>query len=220
MTCFHFKSLIFFVFLVVTLVQLESARADVVINPYPLRDQKPFSPKKEPSRKLEELPVLDIPPIPSASPIVEQVEKMPPLPKKRPLQKRVAQEPKQERPLPKIEQESGLVSFLYTLGKGIVENSSVDKKKSVPDGVSWVADSGADIKNILHRWSRKAGVSFVWDTTRKFSVLESLNIGTSYEEAVQAILDQHQDRAYRPVAHLYVDPETKHKTLVIQATAR
>ena len=83
-------------------------------------------------------------------------------------------------------------------------------------GPSWTALQGANISQVLGIWSRQADVELIWDTPNAFAVLESLEIGGTYEEAVQGLLDQYKDNQVRPVATLHVEPESGRKTLIVQ----
>ena len=80
----------------------------------------------------------------------------------------------------------------------------------------WKALQGYDLKDILYSWSGRAGVHLVWDTAGNFSTREPLRSETTYQSAVQMLLDQYGDSSHRPVGSIYMDPETAERYLVIR----
>lgn len=80
----------------------------------------------------------------------------------------------------------------------------------------WQAARGADVQEVLSLWSGDAGVELLWAVEAPFNAPESFSLEGAYEDAVVALLDQFLGSPVRPVADLYVDPETGKKTLVVQ----
>ncbi len=81
---------------------------------------------------------------------------------------------------------------------------------------SWNAAQGASVKSVLDQWAAKAGVAIVWQTPVMFPVKSAVNMSGSFEEAVQALLDQYMDDSKRPLAQLNTDPETGVRTLMME----
>ncbi|MCF8495304.1 MAG: TcpQ domain-containing protein [Alphaproteobacteria bacterium] len=80
----------------------------------------------------------------------------------------------------------------------------------------WTVQRGGDIQAALRGWSDAAGVELVWHPEEAFAVREPLRLQTSYEEAVQSLLDQYAGTGTRPVGSLYIDPQSGKRTLIIQ----
>lgn len=87
---------------------------------------------------------------------------------------------------------------------------------AVAGSAEWTAMEGDNIRQVLEQWGRKAGVKTVWDSQDSFAVLKAMDVQTSYEVAVEKLLDQYQDNQVRPLATLHIDPETRVKTLVVE----
>ena len=73
------------------------------------------------------------------------------------------------------------------------------------------------MRDVLARWSDRAGVTFVWDTRNQFAVLESVNFDVTYESAVRNLLNQYQEDQVRPYGILNVEPNTGGRTLTIDS---
>ncbi|MCB1532519.1 MAG: TcpQ domain-containing protein [Alphaproteobacteria bacterium] len=81
----------------------------------------------------------------------------------------------------------------------------------------WNTFAGANLRETLSIWSQKAGVEFLWpDRDYEFEVQATLAEQTTYEAAVQAVLEQYENGRVRPVGSLHVDPQTGKRTLLIQ----
>lgn len=86
-----------------------------------------------------------------------------------------------------------------------------------PSAQNWSAFAGANVRDTLGVWSQNAGVELIWmGQHSEFDVLETVTVGTTYEAAVQALLEQYQDKHVRPVGSLHIDPRTGSRTLVIE----
>ncbi|MCC6598951.1 MAG: TcpQ domain-containing protein [Alphaproteobacteria bacterium] len=79
------------------------------------------------------------------------------------------------------------------------------------------ADEGASMRQVLTEWSEQAGVVMVWDNAYDFSVQWPLDAEGVYPRAVEMLLDQHLNETPRPIAQLYIDPQTQERVLVISA---
>lgn len=80
----------------------------------------------------------------------------------------------------------------------------------------WRALQGASMREVLRAWADEAGVSFVWQVGTDYAVRESYNRTTDYAQAVNQLLEQYRDQPARPVGHLYQDPTTGKKALVVR----
>lgn len=79
----------------------------------------------------------------------------------------------------------------------------------------WLAYAGADLREVLAHWSRRAGIEIVWSSGSDFPVLATLELGGSYEEAVRILLQQYDGQYIRPVGTLH--QRGGRRALVIQA---
>lgn len=82
--------------------------------------------------------------------------------------------------------------------------------------MDWNALEGSSIRQVLQTWSSSADVRLMWLHENDFAVLNPFIMRSTYERAVQKMLDQYQDNHVRPVATLHIDPETGTKTLVVR----
>jgi len=80
----------------------------------------------------------------------------------------------------------------------------------------WRALQGTDLKQVLHRWSAKAGVDLIWNVDQKFLIRESVKTTVNYSEAVSLLLAQYSGQKTRPVAQLNKDPETGRTVLIVR----
>lgn len=79
----------------------------------------------------------------------------------------------------------------------------------------WAAAPGMNIQTVLDQWSSKAGVAVVWQSYMNVAVKQPVQMTGTYEQAVQALLDQYGSDSRRPVAQLNVDPENGMRTLLV-----
>ncbi|MCK6418337.1 MAG: toxin co-regulated pilus biosynthesis Q family protein [Alphaproteobacteria bacterium] len=79
----------------------------------------------------------------------------------------------------------------------------------------WLAYAGADLREVLAHWSRRAGIELIWSSGSDFPVLNTLELGGSYQEAVRILLQQYDSQYIRPVGTIH--NVGGKKTLVIQA---
>lgn len=82
-------------------------------------------------------------------------------------------------------------------------------------GEAWSVRADESLHQALLRWSDAAGVEVIWDCRDDIPVLESLDAGGSYTQAVGTLLDQYEGREVRPVGQLHVDPQTRERILVV-----
>jgi hypothetical protein len=78
------------------------------------------------------------------------------------------------------------------------------------------AQQGAGLQDILRLWSQQAGVELVWRASKDFSTPAPVNVGDSFEQAVQALLEQYESEHERPVGSLHINPKTGHRILMIE----
>ncbi len=81
----------------------------------------------------------------------------------------------------------------------------------------WQAFRGADTRDVLETWAKESDVEFIWASDEGFEVLETLSIDTTFENAVRILLEQYDVHDLRPVASLHIDPNTRHRALVVQS---
>lgn len=84
----------------------------------------------------------------------------------------------------------------------------------------WQAVKGASIEGVLKLWSNDHGVDLVWNAGDDFKVRETVSLKTSYEAAVESLLQQYDDVSdgvLRPVGQLHIDPETGKKILLVKS---
>lgn len=81
----------------------------------------------------------------------------------------------------------------------------------------WHSFAGANVRETLDVWSQEAGVELIWShRDSAFDVRNTMNVEGTYEEAVQALLEQYDNARMRPVGSLHVDSQTGKRTLVIE----
>lgn len=82
--------------------------------------------------------------------------------------------------------------------------------------MDWNALEGNSIRHVLQGWSSSADVRLVWRSESDFAVVHPFIMRSTYERAVQKLLDQYQDSQVRPVATLHINPDTNVKTLIVR----
>lgn len=95
----------------------------------------------------------------------------------------------------------------------------IEQQSKEPEvrGEKWNSFAGANVRETLDVWSKDAGVELIWaDYDTEFDVRDTLTLETTYEAAVQALLEQYDDARIRPVGSLHVDPDSGVRTLLIQ----
>ena len=99
-----------------------------------------------------------------------------------------------------------------------VEELGVDNPTTQPVvmQINWNALEGSSVREVLEGWSSHANVELIWMGQSDFEVVNPFVMRSTFERAVQKLLDQYQDSHVRPVATLYVDPDTNKKTLVVR----
>lgn len=86
-----------------------------------------------------------------------------------------------------------------------------------PSGASgWTVIQGQDLRDTLGQWSQQAGVEMIWSVPHAYDVPQTSAVNGSYEQAVQALLEQYSLTDNRPLGSLHVDPQTGKRTLVIE----
>ena len=79
------------------------------------------------------------------------------------------------------------------------------------------ANAGESVEDVLRSWSQAEGVGLLWKTTQNFDVLKPVSAQGDYASSVQALLDQYDGKALRPVGMLSTDPVTGTRTLSIMS---
>ncbi len=91
------------------------------------------------------------------------------------------------------------------------------KASELTPSKTWMASRGMTVLTVLRQWSQHEGVQLIWDSDAEFLVIGTLRMQDSYEAAVAALLGQYSEDMLRPVGHLYVDPDSGQRFLVVQA---
>ena len=81
---------------------------------------------------------------------------------------------------------------------------------------SWQANEGDSIRSVLQGWAASENIELVWDSMNEFAVLGTFTMDSSFEAAVQGLLDQYLEGEVRPVARLHYDPSSQDKILIVQ----
>ncbi len=100
---------------------------------------------------------------------------------------------------------------------GNVSSPSSSPSSSYGRG-QFFAPAGSSLQQTLQIWSKKAGVDFEWQSNMAFTIKEDVRGQSSYEAALQALLNQYAGDKVRPAAQLNNDPETGERILFIHAT--
>lgn len=78
----------------------------------------------------------------------------------------------------------------------------------------WEAVRGADLHETLRLWSDQARAEVLWGAGQGFSVPGTFKFTGTFENAVAALLEGFSGDG-RPVANLYIDPQSGQRSLVI-----
>lgn len=99
----------------------------------------------------------------------------------------------------------------------VVSEADVYREIVEAPSQSWNSFAGANLHETLEVWSHMAGVELIWaNADSDFDVRYTVAMDTSYEAAVQALLEQYDDSLIRPVGSLHVNEHSGAKTLVIE----
>jgi len=99
--------------------------------------------------------------------------------------------------------------------RGVVEDDSVNYQPVVSQA-DWNALEGNSVRQVLEVWTREADVELMWRSDNDFAVLNPFVMRSTFERAVQKLLDQYQDNQVRPVATLHIDPDLGTKILLVR----
>jgi hypothetical protein len=88
--------------------------------------------------------------------------------------------------------------------------------KSVSRNMRWRALKGASLQDVLGLWAEGAGVRLIWLPVDSFAVQRSLSQEGPFEPALQALLEQFDGQATRPIGRMYREPGTNDMVLVVQ----
>lgn len=89
------------------------------------------------------------------------------------------------------------------------------KARTAGGANEWVATASSDFQTVVTQWAQKAGVRLVWNTPVNAPIKQPVNMGGSFEAALQALLAQYDNDSVRPVGQLNTDPESGARTLSI-----
>jgi len=87
----------------------------------------------------------------------------------------------------------------------------------IPYTGEWHAAVDEAVQDVLRSWAGAENVSFRWRTNHDFRVLQNVKTDKSFETAVMRLLDQYQGLSPRPIAHLTIDPVTKHRVITVMS---
>jgi hypothetical protein len=107
-------------------------------------------------------------------------------------------------------QERGLVAIQVPERR---QRPAAQKKTTMRE---WSFSKGQNLRDVLGVWSQKAGVNMIWSIPKDYTVPQTVSINGTYEQAVQALLEQYSLNADRPLGSLHVDSQGTQRTLVIQ----
>lgn len=96
-----------------------------------------------------------------------------------------------------------------------IVDAAADHAKKAEEN-QWQAAQGADLREILEKWSEKGDVDLIWMAKQEFSVPEDMGVRGAFEDAVLALLEQFEDMETRPVGRIQVDPFLEKRALVIE----
>lgn len=80
----------------------------------------------------------------------------------------------------------------------------------------WRAIRGTNLHEVLDVWARHEHARLLWQAEEGLAIEESVSMQGSFEEAVQAVLEQYGEDGKRPVGRIYVDPALNQKVLLIE----
>lgn len=88
--------------------------------------------------------------------------------------------------------------------------------KSASQNMRWRALKGANLQDVLRLWTDGAGVGLMWLADANFPVQRSLSMEGNFETAAQALLEQYEGQASRPVGRIYREPGSQALVLVVE----
>jgi hypothetical protein len=189
------------------------ARASDTDSP-PLAQPQPLAGQSKPQPRFDEL-FTGIPPAAVSSPANPPQLAMPPVqePYQPPYQPPPGASPAQPHPMAAPAPVAAMPS-----------PQAVQGQISASPAPLWRALKGSSLREVLALWSLDNHVELIWNAEEQYRVRDTLNLNSSYENAVETLLKQFEPDflspgVRRPVGQLYVDPVQKKKTLVIRSQA-
>ncbi len=85
-----------------------------------------------------------------------------------------------------------------------------------PNGGSWSANKGDDLKTVLQVWAAQNDVDLKWQADERFALAQPIEEQGDFASAIEAALVQFDEQAVRPVGQLNRDPATGKMSLTIQ----
>jgi hypothetical protein len=86
---------------------------------------------------------------------------------------------------------------------------------TVPAERHWRAMKGNNLREILDTWTQSENMRLIWKSPDDFAVNDSVVVKGGVDDAVGEVLAQYQNARTRPVGHVYRDPATGQKVLVV-----
>lgn len=95
-------------------------------------------------------------------------------------------------------------------------NKTVTAAEAVNPRMQWRVMKGGGLEGVLGVWSQSVNMRLIWKTDQSYSVPQSLSMQGTFEEVVQAVLEQFPADGPRPVGKIYLDPSSRQKVLLIE----
>lgn len=82
--------------------------------------------------------------------------------------------------------------------------------------MQWRVMKGGGLEGVLGIWAQSVNMRLIWQAGQSYSVPQSLSMQSSFEDVVQAVLEQFPTDQPRPVGKIYYDAPTGQKVLLIE----
>lgn len=213
---------------------VSTAKADLDINPYPSKPAPRSSAKAQPIDLTDHLlptDVLDVfppfegelraPQSPSSAPVVNKKDMQPESEPAEPNVVIVSPRMKAAHAVDNPPQFVPPASERLLEGELSAPTKLVKEVSTFPVTAvreqNWNGFKGANLRETLAAWSSKEGVELIWASQDSdFDVRKTFSIQGSYEQAVQALLEQYDNARIRPVGRLHLSNENSQRALVVE----
>lgn len=125
-------------------------------------------------------------------------------------------------PLPPIANEvrvenTSTVTTTTTAATDMVPDVTVvQAAPQMPGKQMWVAPRASTLRQVLTDWTREAGVQMQWSAQYDYPLMSDVQIGGTFEEAVETLLSGLVDAQPRPVARLHPNEPNGPAILVVE----
>ncbi len=90
------------------------------------------------------------------------------------------------------------------------------EKQAAAKPQEWRGLEGAELRDVLKDWGKRANVDIMWMMDQSFELKKSVKYKGSFEEAVAQVLGQYEDDKIHPKAQLNRDPDENRTTLIVR----